>query len=75
MSDKHQPVELKNATIKRGSTKAILVQFEHDGVVAEEWFPLSQVHDDSEIWSPGETGTLLVTHWIAAQKGLVEEDD
>ena len=38
------------------------------------WFPDSQIDDDSEIYSGsdrGDTGKLVVTEWIAKQKGIV----
>lgn len=40
---------------------------------AEHWIPLSQIHDDSEVFdaSANSEGTLVVTEWIATQKGLV----
>jgi hypothetical protein len=33
------------------------------------WVPKSQIHDDSEVWSNGQKGTLIVTEWYAKQKG------
>lgn len=35
------------------------------------WIPKSQIHDDSEVWKKGQTGALVITRWIAEQKGLV----
>lgn len=35
------------------------------------WIPKSQVHDDSEVYKDGDSGTLVITQWIAEQKGLV----
>lgn len=35
------------------------------------WIPQSQVTDDSEVWKPGDQGKLVITEWIAEQKGLV----
>lgn len=37
----------------------------------EIWIPQSQVDDASEVFSVGDEGTLIVTEWIAIQKGLV----
>lgn len=75
MSSKDDPIPLTNASVLRGSKKAVLVRFEHDGKQREEWFPLSQVHDDSEVWNVGDEGVMLVKRWIASEKGLVELDD
>lgn len=36
----------------------------------EEWFPETQVHDDSEVFEKGDTGDLIITKWIANQKGI-----
>jgi hypothetical protein len=35
------------------------------------WIPQSQIHDDSEVWQAGNSGQLVLTRWIAEQKGLV----
>ena len=35
------------------------------------WIPQSQIHDGSEVWKAGDQGTLVLTRWIAAKKGLV----
>ncbi len=61
-------VELEIDTPVAGETsKAILVEFEGERM----WIPKSMVHDDSEVYAQGHTGTLIVSRWIAEQKGLV----
>lgn len=35
-----------------------------------EWFPMSQIHDDSEVYELGDTGRLVITEWLAAERGL-----
>ena len=35
------------------------------------WVPKSQVHDDSEIFKKGHTGTLVVTYWWAEEAKLI----
>lgn len=35
----------------------------------EEWIPKSQIHDDSEVWQRGQEGDLVVSEWMAKQKG------
>jgi hypothetical protein len=35
------------------------------------WIPQSQISDDSEVWKEGDEGTLVITEWLAIQKGLV----
>jgi len=49
------------------SEKAIKVVIDGEA----HWIPQSQIHDDSEVWKKGDEGELVVTQWIAEQKGLV----
>jgi hypothetical protein len=55
------------AVIKKATDKAILASI--DG--KDYWIPQSQVHADSECWKAGDRGELVLTQWIAEQKGLV----
>lgn len=64
--DMESPVEIRDAFAKRETAKALLVVI--DG--AEHWIPKSQIHEDSEVYEDGHSGTLVVTAWIADQKGL-----
>ena len=36
----------------------------------EYWIPKSQVDDDSEVWKDGDDGELIISEWIATQKGI-----
>lgn len=56
-----------DAICVRSTEKAILVRI--DG--AEHWIPQSHVHDDSEVYAEGDEGTLVISEWIAKQKGLL----
>ena len=40
----------------------------------EKWVPLSQIHDDSEVYEKGHKGKLVVTQWLA-DKWENEKDD
>ena len=43
-------------------------------VIVEEktvWIPQSQISENSEVWKNGQKGTLIVTEWIAEEKGLI----
>jgi hypothetical protein len=56
------------------TTKAIRIEAD----VFDEgsgWIPVSQVHDDSEVFAndDGSKGTLVVTAWFAKQRGWLEE--
>lgn len=35
------------------------------------WIPKSQIDDDSEVYKLGTFGKLVITEWIATEKGLV----
>lgn len=35
------------------------------------WIPQSQIDDDSECWRAGDEGKLVISEWIANQKGLI----
>jgi hypothetical protein len=37
----------------------------------EVWIPQSQIDDDSEVYEGGDEGELVISQWIAEQKGLV----
>lgn len=61
---------LDDCTIVRETDKAILVRI-GDQDDNEVWIPKSQIHDDSDIWKEGESGRLIITEWIAKQKGFL----
>lgn len=60
-------ISFDEAEVLRETEAALLIRI--DG--AEHWIPKSQISDDSEIWKQGDKGMLVVTEWIATQKGLV----
>ena len=35
------------------------------------WVPCSQIDDDSEVWEPGQEGTLVIAEWWAKKEGLI----
>jgi len=47
------------------SEKALLVEMDGE----EEWIPKDHIHDDSECYKKGTTGTLVVSQWLAQQRG------
>ncbi len=60
---------LGQVTVRAKTDRALLCELP-DG--EEVWFPLSQIHDDSEIYDSaqiGDTGELVVSEWLARQKG------
>ena len=62
-------VSIESVVCKKETDKALLCVVDGD----EHWIPKSHVHDDSEVFNDGENaeGTLVITEWIAKQKGLV----
>jgi len=58
-------VELE-ATCLATTEQAILVEVDNE----EFWIPRSQLSEDSEVADKGDEGTLIVTRWVAEQKGL-----
>lgn len=35
------------------------------------WIPKSLIHDDSEVWKAGQSGTLVIPEWFALKEGLI----
>lgn len=61
-------VSVSNCAAIKETPKAILVQcaeWEED-----LWIPKSQISDDSEVAADGDEGTLVISSWIAEQKGI-----
>jgi hypothetical protein len=50
----------------RSTESAVLCLIENE----EIWIPQSQIDDESEVWEEGDNGTLVISLWIAEQKGL-----
>lgn len=56
----------ENAKCVHATEAAILVEIDGE----QHWIPQSQVTSDSEVWQMGDEGTLVITDFIAEQKGL-----
>lgn len=65
MSSFKNKVKIK-ATVLKETTGALLVDI--DG--GQHWIPKSQIDDDSEVYKEDDTGELIISEWIAAQKGI-----
>ena len=59
-------VAIDRVTCTKATDHALLCVI--DGV--EHWIPRSQVFDESDVLEEGDTGSLVITEWIAQQKGL-----
>lgn len=66
MTDFDEKVRIDNATALRATDKALIIEIEGDEYV----IPNSQIDDDSEVYKVGQTGTLVISAWIAQKKGL-----
>lgn len=64
-------VRVENCYVKHMTEKAMLVKVPK---MEAFWIPRSQIRPDSEVFDDMENseGTLVVSHWIAEQKGLVD---
>ena len=60
-------VEFHDVSVIATSDEALLCDIEGE----EIWIPISQITDDSEVYKSGTSGTLIITDWLAAKKGLV----
>ena len=69
MSDKG--VEAGRATCLRKWKNGRLLMRLHDHHGREIWFSSDHIHDDSEVWKPGQEGELVLLEWIADKEGLV----
>ena len=67
MANDDDEVRIEGVKALRATERAFLVRIEGE----EHWFPQSQICDDSEVYKAGDEGTLVITRWIAQQKGLL----
>ena len=59
-------VSIEDVTCLKSTEKACLCLIGTE----EMWIPQSQIDDDSEVCTEGDEGTLVISQWIAEQKGL-----
>jgi len=70
MGRSEEGVLLGEAKAKRFTDKAVLVVL-LDNDNEEIWVPLSQIHDDSELFDEdNREGKLVVSKWFAEKEGL-----
>jgi len=60
-------VSFEDVRALKDSGKALLCLIGEEKV----WIPHSHIHDDSEVYEEGHEGTLIVSEWIATEKGLI----
>lgn len=62
-----QTVELEDVTVEAETDLALLCSVEDKKL----WIPKSVVHEDSEVQSEGDIGTIVIMRWFAEKEGLV----
>lgn len=62
-----EPEIFFDVTVIAETEKALLCDIEGE----EIWIPKSQITDNSEVLEKGDKGMLIITQWIASEKGLV----
>lgn len=62
-----EPFKVEGCIVLQQSAKALLVKMPDS---TEVWFPINQVDAASECRVDGDSGTLIVSDWIARQKNL-----
>lgn len=66
MADRDDLCEFDDVFVEAETASAILCNIDGD----KYWIPQSQVHANSEVWHVEDEGKLVITRWIAEQKGL-----
>jgi hypothetical protein len=61
-----EKVRFEDARAIKATDKALWVEIDGD----RYWVPQSQIDDDSDVWKPGQSGTLVVSEWWAEKLGL-----
>jgi hypothetical protein len=65
-------VYVDDVVVLRDSGKALLVRIMGE----DHWVPQSQIHADSDVFSLATSGgRLIVSKWIAVQRGLWQEEE
>jgi hypothetical protein len=67
-----ETVEFEDVVVKAETPDALLCFIGDSMASTEVWIPKSQIDDDSEVYDEGSSGgTLIVSEWIAVEKGLI----
>ena len=64
-------VEISGVEVMHETDKALLCEIQGE----EVWIPKSQLGDESEVKQGGDSGTLVVTRWLAEQKDSEQYED
>jgi len=63
-------VEFEGCYAEAATDKALLVHIPEVDT-EPQWIPQKHITEDSEVYRKGDEGKLVVTDWIAEQKGWV----
>jgi hypothetical protein len=66
-SEKSPDVTVYGVSVLRESEKAILIKLKSE---EELWLPKSQLREGGTAQKKGDTGTVVMSAWIAGEKGL-----
>lgn len=66
MTDFKDKAHFKNVKALRATDKALFCEINEE----DHWIPRSQIDDSSEVYEEGHEGELVVSQWIADEKGL-----
>ncbi len=69
MGTTNNAISFRDVVCKKETPAALLCVIDGE----EHWIPKSQVDDESEVFDDQDNkeGTLVISEWIATQKGLV----
>lgn len=70
MPEFKEKVTLLDVVCTMETEKAILVKIK-DADEEQYWIPKSQIDDESEVYQENDEGKLVISAWIAEQKGLL----
>lgn len=70
-SEKSGDVTVYGVTVTRESEKALLIQTKGG---EEIWLPKSQLKAGGTVSKKGDSGTIVMSRWIAGEKGLKDGD-
>ena len=62
-----ETVELEDVSVEAETDLALLCNIDDK----KHWIPKSVVHEDSEVSSEGDTGTIVLQRWFAEKERLV----
>lgn len=62
-----ETVEFFDVEVERESALAIYVHIDGE----YHWIPKSQISDESEVYCKGDEGILVISEFIAKEKGLI----